>query len=295
MIAAFHEVPVMSRVRLKQVAEVLFTLANQLSTIAYQNVQQARFITGQKLAEDKAARLEAQLQQTRKMELVGRLAGGVAHDFNNMLGVILGLTELALEQVPPVGRLHDDLVEIHKAGKRSAGLTQQLLAFGRKQTMTPKIMDMNMALEGMLKMLERLIGEHIQLTWHPKADLWQVKADSSQIDQIVTNLLVNARDSITGVGSVTLETGNSAFNDDYYAVHAGFVPGEYVMLAVSDNGCGMSQKTRAHLFEPFFSTKSEGLGMGLNICRTIIEAHGGRIQIQSEPGKGSKFCVVIPG
>ena len=241
-------------------------------------------------------RLAAQFQQAQKMESVGRLAGGVAHDFNNMLGVILGHAELALEQVDPAQPLHADLEEIRKAAERSADLTRQLLAFARKQTVAPKVLDLNETVEGMLKMLRRLIGEDIDLAWLPGADLWPVKMDPSQIDQILANLCVNARDAIAGVGKVTIETGNGAFDEDYCADHAGFVPGEYVLLAVSDDGCGMDKETLAHIFEPFFTTKEMGKGTGLGLATVygIVKQNNGFINVYSEPGQGTTFKIYLP-
>ncbi|MBU0968909.1 MAG: PAS domain-containing protein, partial [Proteobacteria bacterium] len=191
-------------------------------------------ITKQKEAEKAMIHLERQLRQSQKMESVGRLAGGVAHDFNNMLSIILGHTEMALEQVDPALPLYVDLEEICTAANRSADLTRQLLAFARKQTIAPKVLDLNETVEGMLKMLRRLIGEDIDLVWLPGTNVWPVRMDPSQIDQILANLCVNARDAITDVGRITIETGKAIFDEDYCADHVGFVPGEYVLFTVSD-------------------------------------------------------------
>jgi len=253
-------------------------------------------ITERKRAAEEKAKLEAQLQQAQKMESVGRLAGGVAHDFNNMLGVILGHADLALEQVDPAQPLHDDLTEIRKAAKRSADLTRQLLAFARKQTIAPKVLDLNETVEGMLKMLRPLIGEDIDLAWLPGAGLWPVKLDPSQIDQILANLCVNARDAISGVGKITIETGNVALDEDYCAAHAGFVPGEFALLAVSDDGCGMDKETLAHIFEPFFTTKEVGKGTGLGLATIygIVKQNNGFINAYSEPDQGSTFRIYLP-
>ncbi|MDX9975048.1 MAG: PAS domain S-box protein, partial [FCB group bacterium] len=209
--------------------------------------------TMRKRAEEEKAKLEGQLLQAQKMESVGRLAGGVAHDFNNMLGVILGYTELALEELGPAHPLHADLTEIRKAAERSADLTRQLLAFARKQTVSPKIINLNDAVSGMLKMLQRLIGEDIDLLWLPGENLEQVRMDPSQIDQILANLCVNARDAIADVGKVTIETENCTLDEEFCIAHVGVEPGDYVRLSVSDNGCGMSKETLSHLFEPFRS------------------------------------------
>ncbi|MEI7639663.1 MAG: PAS domain S-box protein, partial [Syntrophus sp. (in: bacteria)] len=236
-------------------------------------------ISERKWAEEEKANLEAQIQQAQKMESVGRLAGGVAHDFNNMLGVIIGHTEMALDQVEPAQPIHADLEEILTAANRSADLTRQLLAFARKQTIAPKVLDLNKTVTGMLKMLRRLIGEDIHLNWQPDANLWPVRVDPSQIDQILANLCVNARDAISDIGKMTIETGNSAFDEDYCAAYAGFVPGEYVLLAVSDNGCGMDKETLSHLFEPFYTTKVMGKGTGLGLATVygIVRQNNGFI------------------
>jgi len=253
-------------------------------------------ITARKQAEEEKAGLEAQLHQAQKMESVGRLAGGVAHDFNNMLGVILGHAEVALGRVGRDHPAHVHLVEIHKAAGRSANLTRQLLAFARKQTIAPKVLDLNETIEGILKMLRRLIGEDIQLKWQPEAGLWPVRVDPSQIDQILANLCVNSRDAIADVGKLTLETANSDFDADYCAAHAGFVPGEYVRLAVSDDGCGMEKETLAHVFEPFFTTKTvgEGTGLGLATVYGIVKQNDGFINVCSEPGHGTTFTIYLP-
>ncbi|EMS80039.1 histidine kinase,response regulator receiver domain,GAF domain-containing protein [Desulfotignum phosphitoxidans DSM 13687] len=245
---------------------------------------------------EKQKKTEQQLQQAQKMESVGRLAGGVAHDFNNMLGVILGHTELALLQADENHELHDDLKEIQKAAKRSADITKQLLAFARKQTISPKKIDLNDTVESMLNMLRRLIGEDIDLVWQPGAHLWPVKMDPSQIDQILANLCVNARDAISGVGKLTIETGRKTFDEEYCKEHAGFIPGEFVLLAVSDNGCGMDKDILDNLFEPFFTTKEVGKGTGLGLATIygIVKQNNGFINVYSEPGQGSTFKIYLP-
>jgi two-component system cell cycle sensor histidine kinase/response regulator CckA len=253
-------------------------------------------ISGRKRAEEERALLQAQLNQAQKMEFVGRLAGGVAHDFNNMLGVILGRVEMALDRVGPAEPLHGDLQEIRQAAERSADLTRQLLAFARKQTVIPKVLDLNETVEGMLKMLRRLIGEDIDLVWAPGKNLWQVRVDPSQIDQILANLFVNARDAITGVGKVTIETDNVAFDEAYCGAHRGFVPGEFVQLVVSDSGCGMDRDTLPHIFEPFFTTKglARGTGLGLATVYGIVKQNNGFIKVYSEPGLGTTFKIYLP-
>jgi two-component system, cell cycle sensor histidine kinase and response regulator CckA len=240
--------------------------------------------------------LEDQLRQAQKMESVGRLAGGVAHDYNNMLGVILGYTELALDQVAPTDPLHADLEEIRKAGRRSADITRQLLAFARKQTIAPELLDLNSTVESMLKMLRRLIGEDIDLAWRPKAGLWPVKMDPAQIDQILANLCVNARDAIAGVGRITIETNKVSFDESSCANHAGFAPGDFVLLAVSDDGCGMDKETQEHLFEPFFTTKELGKGTGLGLATVygIVKQNDGLINVYSELRQGTTFKIYLP-
>ena len=254
-----------------------------------------RDVTARKRAEAERVRLEEQLRQAQKMESVGRLAGGVAHDFNNMLSVILGHVELAVEEVETSHPVYAALVEIDKAARRSADLTRQLLAFGRKQTIAPKVLDLNATVEGMLKMLERLIGEDIHLVWQPKAELLPVKVDPSQIDQILANLCVNARDAIGGVGKLTIETDTRVFGEDDCATHAEMVPGEYVLLAVSDSGCGMDRETLEHLFEPFFTTKETGKGTGLGLATVygIVKQNRGVIDVYSERGQGTTFKIYL--
>ena len=240
--------------------------------------------------------LAAQFQQAQKMEAVGRLAGGVAHDYNNMLSVIIGYTELALDKVDPSDPLHADLNEIFKAAKRSTEITRQLLAFARKQTISPQVIDVNETVEGMLKMFRRLIGEDIDLAWQPEAGLWLVKMDPAQIDQILANLCVNARDAIAGVGKITIETHMVTFDAAYCADHAGFVPGDFVLLAVSDDGCGMDKETLSNIFEPFFTTKdvNKGTGLGLATVFGIVKQNNGFINVYSEPGQGSTFRIYLP-
>jgi PAS domain S-box-containing protein len=252
-------------------------------------------ITDRKRAEEEREKLHAQLVHAQKMESVCRLAGGVAHDFNNMLGVILGHAEIAMDQVDPAEPLFTDLREIRRAAERSADLTRQLLAFARKQTVAPRVLDLNETVEGMLKMLQRLIGEDIDLAWLPGTSVWPVKVDPAQIDQVLANLCVNARDAIAGVGKVTIETENVSFDEAYCAEHPGFVPGDFVLLAVSDDGCGMDQETRGKIFEPFFTTKgvSQGTGLGLATVYGIVKQNNGFINVYSEPGKGTTFKIYL--
>lgn len=247
-------------------------------------------------AEEEKEKLAAQLQQAQKLESVGRLAGGIAHDFNNMLTIILGHADLALQKLDPTHPLHADLTEILHAAERSSDLTRQLLAFARKQTIAPKVMDLNESVAGMLKMLQRLIGEEIDLTFKPAATLWPVMIDPSQLDQILANLCVNARDAIAGIGLITIGTDNRLINGEYCSLPADAAPGEYAMLTVSDNGCGMDKDILARIFEPFFTTKGVGVGTGLGLATVygIIKQNDGFVTVYSEPGEGTTFTVYFP-
>jgi nitrogen-specific signal transduction histidine kinase/CheY-like chemotaxis protein len=253
-------------------------------------------VTERKYAEEEKMKLEARLIQSQKMESVGRLAGGVAHDFNNMLGVILGHTEMALDQMSPSDPLYANLAEIRTAANRSADLTRQLLAFARKQTVAPKVLDLNDIVAGTIKMLHRLIGEDIDLAWLPCFNLWPVNIDPSQIDQILANLCVNARDAITGVGKVIIETGNITFDAASCVDNAGVVPGDYILLAVSDDGCGMSKETLRQLYEPFFTTKEAGKGTGLGLATVygIVKQNNGFINVYSKPNQGTTVNIYLP-
>ncbi|RJR47245.1 MAG: PAS domain S-box protein [Desulfobacteraceae bacterium] len=252
--------------------------------------------TDRKQAEQEKERLQAQLNQAQKMESVGRLAGGIAHDFNNMLGVIVGNAELAKLHVDPAEQVFKNIEEILKASQRSANLVRQLLAFARKQTVNPKVLDLNDTVSGMLKMLRRLIGEDIDLVWIPALDLWPVKIDPSQIDQILANLAINARDAIDGVGRLTIKTGNVVFDEAYCSQQPGSTPGEYVLLEVEDEGSGMSKEALEHLFEPFFTTKEVGKGTGLGLATVygIVKQNDGSITVESEHGKGTTFKIYLP-
>ena len=247
-------------------------------------------------AEKEHNRLREQLFQAQKMQSVGRLAGGVAHDYNNMLSVIMGYTEMAMEKVSPDDPLHADLSEVYKAAGRSTDITRQLLAFARKQTIDPKVLDLNETVESMLRMLRRLIGEDIDIAWHPGKKLWPVKLDPTQVNQVLANLCVNARDAISGVGSVTIETRNVVLDETYCMPHAESAPGEYVLLVVSDDGCGMDKETQKNIFEPFFTTKSteRGTGLGLATVYGIVKQNHGMVNVYSEPGKGATFRIYLP-
>ena len=240
--------------------------------------------------------LEQQLIQAQKMESIGRLAGGVAHDYNNMLGVIMGYAEMAMGKVAPDTELMGDLEEIFSAANRSAEITRQLLAFARQQTVNPRMIELNRVIERMLNMLRRLIGEDIDLICLPGTELWGVKIDPMQIDQILANLCVNARDAIGGVGKITIETENVSIDEAYCAAHVEFRAGDYVRLAVSDDGCGMDPQTKEKIFEPFFTTKAVGKGTGLGMATVygIIKQNQGLVNVYSEPGKGTTIRVYLP-
>ena len=239
-------------------------------------------------------RLREQLVQAQKMESIGRLAGGVAHDFNNMLQAILGNVALALDEGAGSPQLAEYLVEIQQAASRSGDLTRQLLAFARRQPVSPRVLDLNDTVSGMLKMLQRLIGEDIQLVWQPGPGLWSVKIDPGQIDQVLANLTVNARDAIAGVGRITIETANVTVDDGF--PHVDRVPGDYVRLAVTDTGCGMDANTMSHLFEPFFTTKAPGRGTGLGLATVygIIRQNGGLLDVESAPDRGTSMSAYLP-
>lgn len=248
-------------------------------------------IIARKQAELLESRIQNELVQAQKMELVGRLAGGIAHDFNNMLCVILGHTEMVLSDHPLNTSLKTSLQEIFNAAGKSADLTRQLLAFARKQPLIPKVLDLNVVIEGMLNMLQRLIGEDITLIWHPQEHLALVNMDSSHIDQILVNLCVNARDAITETGKILIETKNVTFQEQHDTSS-----GEYVMLSVSDDGCGINKETASYIFEPFFTTKELGKGTGLGLATVygIVKQNNGLIKFSSEPGKGTDFRVYFP-
>ena len=253
-------------------------------------------ISALKQGEEEQQRLQDQLLQARKMESVGRLAGGVAHDFNNMLSIILGYVEMVQERLDPGSSLFSDLEEVHKAAERSAALTRQLLTFARKQIVSPEVLDLNTAMAGMLSMLERLIGENIKLVWAATPDLWPVRIDPSQVDQILANLCLNARDAIAGVGTVSVAARNVVISPADCVRQPHFAQGDYVSLAVSDTGCGMDHEMLANLFEPFFTTKKTGKGTGLGLATIygIVKQNDGFIDVASEPGRGSTFTVYLP-
>lgn len=253
-------------------------------------------VTDRVISEEATRKLQEQLSHSQKMESVGRLAGGVAHDFNNMLSVILGQANLALLKTEPNNPLRRSFEQIISAGNRSADLTRQLLAFARKQTIAPRILDLNQTVSGMLKILKRLIGENIELLWKPQSNIWNVKIDPTQIDQMLANLIVNARDAIGDDGTITVSTSMLQVDQDFCLQESSFQVGHYVVLEVEDDGCGMTKEVSAQIFEPFFTTKETGKGTGLGMATVygIVKQNNGLINVYSELGIGTNFKIYLP-
>jgi signal transduction histidine kinase len=255
-------------------------------------------ITDRKQAEADREALEAKLSQAQKMQAVGRLAGGMAHDFNNKLQTILGYANLMLNEIPANHAFREDLEMIREAACQSADLTRQLLAFARRQTIAPRVIDLNETIDGMLKMLQRLVGEGIAIEWTPGRDVPPVRMDPSQVDQILANLIVNARDAIGSVGSIRLETGGVDLDDSdcEHLLGERATSGRYVLLTVCDDGEGMDEEMLANIFEPFFTTKDRGKGTGLGLATVygIVTQNGGCLNVDSEPGRGTTFRIYLP-
>lgn len=270
--------------------------------IQWPDGRQVRFemavdITEQVKAEAGRLEMETQINQIQKLEAVGRLAGGIAHDFNNMLSIIMGHTEIAMVEPSVSETLKQHLEEIRKAGGRSVELVAQLLAFARKQSISPRVLDLNAAVVDMMRMLQRLLGEDIDLLWLPCAAPWPVNLDPTQLSQILINLLINSRDAIRGKGKVTVETSLQEVDEDYCLTHKGFVPGRFTVLRVTDTGHGMDPETASQVFEPFFTTKElgKGTGLGLSTVYGIVKQNNGFIQLYTEPGHGTTFSIFLPG
>ncbi|MCA1959632.1 MAG: PAS domain S-box protein [Desulfomonile sp.] len=241
-------------------------------------------------------RLQEKLHQASKMEAIGRLAGGIAHDFNNLLTAVLGYANVLMQQIPHESRHQKKLIQIVRAAERAAGLTKQLLAFSRKQLLDVRVLDLNEVISGLEEMLHRLIGEDIELTTVYANDLGAVRADVGQVEQILMNLVVNARDAMPDGGELSIETANVTLDEEYARKHSEVTPGPYIMVAVSDTGVGMDQATLARIFDPFFTTKAKGMGTGLGLSTVygIVKQHHGHVAVYSEPGRGTTFKVYLP-
>jgi two-component system, cell cycle sensor histidine kinase and response regulator CckA len=253
-------------------------------------------ITARKHAQAEKLRLEGQLHHAQKMESVGRLAGGIAHDFNNMLQVILAHAQLALWEAGGSAGVREHLLEIRAAASRSVDLTRQLLAFARRQPVVPRVVNPNRIIQNLTSMLDRVIGEDIQLVWRPGQNLWNVRLDPSQFDQILANTFINARDAIAGAGTIMLETANVVVDESEPGRPPTVPPGDHVVVTISDTGGGMSEETLSHVFEPFFTTKEKGQGTGLGLATVygIATQNGGFVTATSAPGRGSTFRIYLP-
>ena len=286
--ALFH-VPVFTREKVQLILEYDIALIGFITELAEKALHEKQAEAEQKI-------LKARLEQAQKLESIGRLAGGIAHDFNNMLGVIMGQVELSLLDLDPDSRLHADLKKIYKAACHSADLTRQLLAFARKQVISPRIVNLTETIDSMIKMLHRLLGENIDFKWLPETDVWPVKVDPVQIQQILANLCLNARDAIVDTGVITLEVENRMVKVSQIIGLDEMSRGDYVMISVSDTGRGMDDATVEHIFEPFYTSKpiGEGTGLGLATVYGIVSQNRGFIKVNSKPGHGTTFQIYFP-
>jgi two-component system cell cycle sensor histidine kinase/response regulator CckA len=273
-----------------------FVLKGRLTRLVPAVERELRESATHKLATQKLRSVEEQLQHAQKMEAVGRLAGGVAHDFNNMLTVVLSYADLLLADLADDDPMRADLGEIKKAGIGASNLTRQLLAFSRRQVLQPVALDLNRVVQGMSSMLRRLLGADVELSVMGDSGLWMVRADAGQIEQVVMNLAVNARDAMPAGGVLTVEAKNAVLTDEDARDHLGVTPGRYVMLAISDTGIGMDRDTQARIFEPFFTTKDQGKGTGLGLSTVfgIVAQSDGHIWVDSEPNQGTTFKIFFP-
>jgi two-component system, cell cycle sensor histidine kinase and response regulator CckA len=264
--------------------------------LEHTNGELLRVIAEQLKTEKALQRSQEQLQHAQRLEAIGRLAGGIAHDFNNLLSVVLGYSISVAAELPEGSQLRADVEEIRRAGERAAELTKQLLAFGRQQVLEPRVVDLNDVVLHVQRMCRRIIGEDIELITIPANPLWKVKVDPGQLEQVILNLVINARDAMPDGGRLTIETCNVVFEEDYAQVNLGAAPGSYVVLSVSDTGIGIDKETQAKIFEPFFTTKEKGKGTGLGLSTVfgIVKQSGGHIWLYSEPGKGTTFKLCFP-
>jgi signal transduction histidine kinase len=271
-------------------------LEAQQAELLEANEELRRTVSAMTAAREAHKQLEAQLQQSQKMEAVGRLAGGVAHDFNNMLTVMISYTDLMLANATIGDEVRRDLKQVRSAADRAATLTRQLLAFSRKQVLRPSVVDVNEVVGGVTTMLARVMPENIRVSTTLGTGLDAVFVDRGQLEQVLMNLAVNARDAMEAGGSLTIETSNAMLDDSYVGFHPGGAPGPHVVLSVRDTGIGMDAATRERIFEPFFTTKpvGESTGLGLSVANDIVEEHGGWMSAQSEPGRGSQFSLYLP-
>jgi signal transduction histidine kinase/ActR/RegA family two-component response regulator len=287
---------VMTEIQLRTEIAARRKAEDERDTCAELNTRLQAEMSARQKAEELQRQLEFKLNQAQRMEAIGRLAGGVAHDFNNMLGVILGHAEMAMSMIDSTEPIFADLKQIRTAAERSADTTRQLLAFARKQNVVPKILDLNTTINGMINVLRRLIGEHIELVWEPCVNPWLVRIDPAQINQILINLCVNGRNAIGGVGTIHIKTGNLLLAEESSYAREGLQTGEYVYISLHDSGSGLDREVLAHVFEPYFTTKDTGEGTGLSLATVYgaVKQNKGFIRTRSKPDEGTTFTVCLP-